>query len=206
MFLSFAIRGSLDLGQLPPVAELRAIPLAHDEVRVSEPDGNQAPSVSARLVEDTRLHQSSSNVVGGPSLHQSSSNVVGGSSLHHPSSNLVGGPSLHQSLSYLVGGSSLHQSPSDLVGGPSLHQSPSYLVGGSSLHQPSDMVGGSSLYQCASNAVGNSWSGGAQPHRSTASDGATVRNACATNFFLGGIRQGRYFHRRGASASPSQTS
>ena len=53
----------LDLGQLPPVAELRAIPLAHDEVRVSEPDGNQAPGVSARLVEDTRVHQSSSNVV-----------------------------------------------------------------------------------------------------------------------------------------------
>ena len=115
----------LDLGQLPPVAELRAIPLAHDVVRVSEPDGNQAPGVSARLVEDTRVHQSSSNVVGSSSI----------TSLHQSPSYPFGGSSPHQSPSYPFGGSSLHQSPSYLVGGPSLHQSLPYLVGGSSLHQ-----------------------------------------------------------------------
>ena len=58
-FFILAVRGGLDLGELPSTVELHAIPLAHGEVRVSEPDGSQAPRVSARLVEDTRLHRSS---------------------------------------------------------------------------------------------------------------------------------------------------
>lgn len=42
-FFILAVRGGLDLGELPSTVELHAIPLAHDDVRVSEPNGSQAP-------------------------------------------------------------------------------------------------------------------------------------------------------------------